>query len=228
MQSTSLQSFSLSFHNHLLHADRLGQHNPLLMLHGAGQASRQQFLALRYALLKQGRASVAADLIGHGETGGLIQHSSLSLRTQQTQAVIQATDLAGPLSLLGSSMGAYNAIRLSTLYPTVQLILCVPGIYIPAAYAVPFGPAFSAIIRQPDSWQHSDAWEILSGFTGRLLIVAAEQDAVIPAAIVERLYTSANRARERELVWLPTNHAIWPWLDQHPAHLAALCDKIGA
>jgi pimeloyl-ACP methyl ester carboxylesterase len=72
-------------------------------------------------------------------------------------------------------------------------------VYEPAAYALPFGPRFSEIIRRHRSWAGSDAWAILAGFTGNLLIIAAEHDAVIPLEIPERLLQSAQKARSRQL-----------------------------
>lgn len=73
--------------------------------------------------------------------------------------------------VFGSSMGAYNAIRLTQLHRVDALVLIVPGVYTPSAYEVPFGPDFSAIIRRERSWIDSDAWDILSRFEGRLHIV---------------------------------------------------------
>ncbi len=48
---------------------------------------------------------------------------------------------------------------------------------------MPFGPAFSAAIRQPESWGDSDAFAAIAAFRGRLLIASAELDAVVPAPI---------------------------------------------
>ena len=55
----------------------------------------------------------------------------------------------------------------------------------------------------PNSWEHSDAWELLAGFTGKLFVVAAEFDRVIPLGVIEKIYSSAARARKRELYIAP-------------------------
>ena len=146
--------------------------------------------------------STAFDCIGHGKTGGTFAESSLQSRQQQAMSVIRHGELA-PSTIIGTSMGAYNAIQLSDSLPLQSLILVVPGIYTHQAWSVPFGPSFSDIIRQPRSWVDSDAWEILGRFRGRLLVIAAANDSVIPREIPERLYASATNASERELLIIP-------------------------
>lgn len=172
-----------------------------LILHGAGASSRATASrsGLRPALQARGVASTSFDCIGHGETDGSLQYSSVSSRTRQAEAVIVARNLLDPLVIFGSSMGAYNAIKLTQTHEVAALILIVPGVYEPAAYDVPFGPQFSEIIRRDRSWADSDVWAILSEFTGNLLIIAAEHDAVIPLEIPERLLQSASKARSRQL-----------------------------
>ncbi|WP_420835419.1 serine aminopeptidase domain-containing protein [Aquitalea pelogenes] len=87
----------------------------------------------------------AFDFVGHGDTGGSLTGSSLAHRVRQAETVLVAGGLhTQPLALLGSSMGAYIAIRLLDDIQCSHLILQVPGAYTPDAFAVPFGPAFSA------------------------------------------------------------------------------------
>jgi len=83
------------------------------------------------------------------------------------------------------------------------LILLVPAMYTSMAYTVPFNEGFTDIIRQPESWENSDAWDILSGYRGRLLIIAAENDKVIPKRVIKKIYDSAVNAKERKLFVAP-------------------------
>jgi hypothetical protein len=71
------------------------------------------------------------------------------------------------------------------------------------AYTVPFNEGFTDIIRQPESWDHSDAWDILAGYRGRLLIIAAKNDKVIPKGVINKIYDSAVNAKERKLFVAP-------------------------
>ncbi len=75
--------------------------------------------------------------------------------------------------------------------------------YASEAYAVSFGNGFTDIIRRPGSWEKSDAWALLPAFTGHLMIVAAENDTVIPTDVIDRIYTSAVNAKEKTLYVVP-------------------------
>lgn len=173
----------------------------LLAIHGGGNAQEGVFAGVREELALRGVGSTAFDCVGHGRTGGDKLGSSLADRTAQARAVIEAT--RRPTAILGASMGAYNALRLAPELTPRALVLVVPGIYCPQAYEVPFGPGFSQVIRQPRSWADSDAWEILSQFTGRLLVVAAGDDDVVPLEIPRRLHEAAARAESRSLLVVP-------------------------
>ena len=192
----SLTPFHVPFAGHTLVGDiaPCGDAAPILILHGAGQSSRQRFRPIREDFYAQGLASVAFDLIGHGDTGGVLHQSSLISRTQQAGAVIEALSLPQPLAILAASMGAYTAVKLLEQYAVDRLVLMVPAMYAAEAYTVPFDQGFTEIIRRPRSWVESDAWKILNAYTGRLLIVAGENDRVIPGEVIQWIETAAARA----------------------------------
>lgn len=194
----------------------------LLILHGAGQARRERFRDIREHFLAHGVGSVAFDCIGHGETGGDLKSSSLRSRTDQARAVIEAAGLRQPFSVLGASMGGYTAVTLLRHYAVASLLLVVPAMYAAEAYPVRFDAGFTEIIRRPESWQASDAWGLLARFTGRLLIVAAEQDAVIPPGVIRTIYDAAAQAAERSLYVAPgVSHMVLTDLRaKDPARLA--------
>ncbi|HEX8957173.1 MAG TPA: alpha/beta hydrolase [Burkholderiaceae bacterium] len=205
-------TFSVDFAGTSLRGDAThGECGNVLLLHGAGASARNKFSILRHALEARGVGMTCFDCIGHGETGGEMSESSLLSRTRQAEAVIAHRGLEcgmdAPLSLIGFSMGAYNAIRLTQTHEVGSLILIVPGVYTPSAYGLPFGPQFSSAIRRERSWEDSDAWEILSRYRGRLLVIAAGNDAVIPREIPERLVASSVNAQWRRLLVVPdTEH----------------------
>ncbi|MBC2736389.1 MAG: alpha/beta hydrolase [Desulfobacteraceae bacterium] len=198
----TLQSFALPFENHSLRGDAYGERCNTIILHGAGKSSRTRFSRLREGLNANGIPTVSFDFIGHGETGGALVGSSLQERTAQAAAVIRHT-CCEPLTLIGASMGAYTAIKLAETFSVANLILLVPAIYTPQAYETPFGPPFSAVIRVPDSWQDSDAFRILEGFKGNLLVIAAEVDAVIPMAVIQKIHAAARQAETNRLHIVP-------------------------
>jgi len=202
--------------------------NRILYLHGAGNSTRRSHHLLRGALQQRGFGSICFDCIGHGETGGTFAQSSVASRTRQAQAVAEASGMPQPMVIFGSSMGAYNAIRMTQTHAVDALVLIVPGVYTPSAYEVPFGPEFSAIIRRARSWVDSDAWDILSRFEGRLLVIAAEHDATIPLEIPERLVAAATRAQSRVLRVVPgANHNyLWALLNEDQARFEEGLDLV--
>lgn len=173
----------------------------ILLLHGGARA-QDVFIDLRKILAQDQIGSVALDCIGHGQSTGNLSDSSLALRSAQAlyalkhhQTMIQ--------SCLGVSMGGYNALKLSQQLPLNAMILIVPGVYTPDAYHVNFGKQFSHIIRQPNSWFTSDAWEIIQNFKGNLLIVSAEKDEIVPSDIPQKLFESATQCKWKHHLIIP-------------------------
>lgn len=217
--------FDVAFAGQTLRADSsYGNNGHVLMIHG-GSKDREVFAHYRQLLDEMGYGTTAFDCIGHGASTGNITESSLYSRTQQALAVIAHLDV--PVTgCLGSSMGAYNAIQLSTRVDFRSLMLLVPGVYTPAAWTVNFGPAFSNIIRQDKSWQESDAWPLLAGFRGNLLVVAAECDDVIPQPIPEKLHQAAGSTTWKSLFVVPDadHNSVWKNITRSPS----LTDKAHA
>jgi pimeloyl-ACP methyl ester carboxylesterase len=200
-----MRRFRIPFDGHILVGDIMaGEALPrLLVLHGAGRSCRERFRDLREHFWARGIGSVAFDCIGHGDTGGDLKTSSLKSRTEQACAVIGAAGLTRPFSVLAASMGGYTAVTLLQRYDIANLVLIGPAMYAAEAYPVPFNGGFTEIIRRPKSWEASDAWNILSGFAGRLLVVAGERDTVIPPGVIRRIYESAANATERAVYVAP-------------------------
>ena len=181
----------------------------VLILHGAGNANRGYFRLFREQLLIHEISSAAFDFVGHGDTGGELKSSSLLSRTRQACTVVDSLNIQQPFAVIGASMGAYTAVKLLEYYQIQSLILIVPAMSTARAYTIPFNAGFTDIIRQPQSWGHSDAWAILSGYKGRLLIIAAENDKIIPKGVINRIHDSALKAKERKLFVAPrTSHTV--------------------
>jgi pimeloyl-ACP methyl ester carboxylesterase len=196
----------------------------VLFLHGAGKADRTRFDALRTQLREKFKiSSTAFDYLGHGDSTESTVPDSLKLRTEQAHEVIQRIHQTDRLSIVASSMSAYIALKLTEKYQVKNLILIVPAVYHHAAYAIPFSPAFTKIIRRDSSWVNSDAWSILEKYTGNLLIIAAENDEVIPCEVIKYLYDFAINARCRKKSVVPdAPHRILEFISEHPEYL----DKI--
>jgi pimeloyl-ACP methyl ester carboxylesterase len=224
------QRFKVNFGSNILIGDVLGPENApqVLVLHGAGNSNRGRFRTLREALLAKGITSAAFDFVGHGDTGGDLKSASLSSRTRQACRVVDALKWQQPLAVIGASMSAYTAVKLLEHFRIKNLILLVPAMYASQAYTLPFDRGFSDIIRQPQSWVQSDAWRLLADYTGRLLVVAGENDPVIPRDVINRIYGSAVNAAERKLYIAPNaSHFVFTDLRQNnPDEFSKVFDQI--
>jgi len=112
-------------------------------------------------------------------------------------------------------MGAYTALKVSEQVPVKALIFLVPAMYDQDAYTIHFGPQFTEIIRKPKSWYHSDAWDVLAKFSGKLLVVAGKNDNVVPQELTEKIYDVATRATRREIYWTNSSHALGDFIRDH-------------
>lgn len=194
-------SFTVQFKNTKLVGDIIPESfkPSVLILHGSGKSNRLRYDYIRFPLAQDGIATCTFDFIGHGETGGDVTSTSLRERTQQVAAVIDQLKMSQPLGLIGGSMGAYTAIKLTELYQVNCLVLIVPAVYRKEAYKLPFGEEFSNIIREEKSWDDTDAWDIISNYRGKLLIVVAGRDEIVPNEVSKRLYNSAAKAKTRRI-----------------------------
>ena len=214
----NLRTFELPFDNYVLRGDTYKEGCDTVVLHGAGKSSRARFSRIRKGLNTHGLPSVSFDFIGHGETGGEIVDTNLHGRTEQAAAVISHSCIE-PLTLIAASMSAYTAIRLTEIFAVNNLILLVPAVYTPQAYDLAFGTEFSTVIRVSNSWQNSDAFSILEGFKGNLLIIAAEYDNVIPIEVIVRIHESARHAKINILHTVPDSEHLTLFPKSQDFHL---------
>ena len=222
--------FQLKFGVHNLVGDILSDNGSIhvLILHGAGESGRSRFNFFREHLHLNGISSCAFDLVGHGETGGNLNRSSLFERTQQACKIIDSKKIQQPLKIVGASMGAYTAVKLLKYYDVSTLVLLVPAMYDSAAYTVPFDKGFTQIIRYPGSWERSDAWSLLSDYRGDIFIIAAENDEVIPAGVIDKLYASTLNAQKKKLYIAPkVSHFIFTELrSENPLEYKRIMDMV--
>ena len=110
---------------------------------------------------------------------------------------------------------------------------CIPAAYAAHAYMAPFGPEFSKILRTPQSWANSDAFDLTRNYDGHLLVISAEEDRVVPAAIPQR-YASAenNRASTVHHVVKGSGHNLSEHYEREPSartaaysEIASLCQR---
>jgi pimeloyl-ACP methyl ester carboxylesterase len=199
----------------------------VLFLHGAGKSSGERVMYLMIPLAERGVPSVSIDFSGHGSSTGRLKDSSLRKRTAEAAAALRWLDDTRQVVLCGSSMGAHSAIRLLQDISVRALILFCPAVYSRDAFDVPFNGGFSQIIRRPDSWRQSEAFDILPNFKGRLLVLMGELDSVIPRGLPEALLEAATNASTKELLTIPNaDHLLHGWIERHPEVCSQVVAKL--
>jgi pimeloyl-ACP methyl ester carboxylesterase len=185
----------------------------VLSFHGTGAAAnRKRIRYLLDYLACHGVSSICFDFSGHGESSGKMEQATLTIRKNEARAAARFLDARVPPVLIGTSMGGYIASLLSPEIQPRSLILFCPAAYSSEVMELKFNGSFSAAVRRPGAYLNSPVFKALESYSGKLLIVAAGQDAIIPREVVRLYQKSAPRAQTRVL-WLGnSDHKIHSWL----------------
>ncbi|MGW8379005.1 alpha/beta fold hydrolase [Streptomyces sp. ODS28] len=198
-----------------------GRHGVVIM-HGAGTGDKQRNLPLAEDFAARGHTAVALDFSGHGESSGTLPELSLRRRRDQASGVIEQVLPPGlPLILVGFSMsGQTVADLMDPLGDRVAaVVLCAPGVYGQRTADVPFGAGFTELIREPESWRDSAAFDVFARFTGRAVLVLPEADEVIPAGVTAGLESALGTSSDLSVVRLTgAPHQLGTWLSAQPQH----------
>src|SRR2546425_11226766 len=77
----------------------------LLLVHGAGQATKERARPLALKLAEYNISSFGFDFSGHGESTGKLEESSLYKRTTEAKEACRFLTSEEPLTVCGFSMG---------------------------------------------------------------------------------------------------------------------------
>lgn len=178
------------------------EENPMgvLILHGGGNGNKERFTDLQIVLEKGGIASLAIDFLGVGESTGTFQDGSLERRLGNARdALRELKKYADPnyLVVYGSSMGGYLAPIIAAEDNGVKAVIMTAGAaYHPNAENKPLTDAFTKVITQPKSWEHSKSFTALEHFQGKVLVIYGENDNIIPKEIQDRYNAIAEKKGE--------------------------------
>lgn len=144
---------------------------------GGARSDFTRLNPLLYRLQQQGIGSLTGNLSGHSrasEPGAV----DASLNTNLAEALRFHQHLGSRSdTVIGHSLGGAIALKLAAQRPNVRkLVLICPAVYPDAAHSAPFGPAFTAAIRQPFAFLDCDSYAFLRQFQGRVLLVIGEYD----------------------------------------------------
>ncbi|GHI08247.1 aminoglycoside phosphotransferase [Streptomyces cellostaticus] len=194
----------------------------VVLLHGAGNGSKERLLPLLAEFAAHGCRALAFDFSGHGESSGELAELSLRRRFEQAVAVIDAHAPArDPLVLVGFSMSGQTVADLVRHYGrrVAAVGLGAPAVYAPQAWDVPFGDGrgrFSEIIRTPGSWRGSPGLEVLRAYEGRAVLAVPGTDAVIPPEVTEAVQEALSACSQYTRFELPdAEHRLGLWFRDH-------------
>lgn len=124
------------------------------------------------------------------ESGQTFNNFTLDDRIRDLTATLKEIRHAYPdneITLIGVSMGGYCATIAAACCPETvdRLLLVAPAAYDFRARYCHFGPEFSAIIRQPLSWENSDAFWYAKQTIQPVTIIYYKNDKAVPKVIVE-------------------------------------------
>lgn len=199
----------------------------VVFLHGGGRSNVRRYTYLQHYFELKQIASLAFDSRGCGQSQGSFEEGSLSNRIVDAEAALTYFQQQTALSLSnifiwGSSMGGHIACLLSEKYPHLEgIVLQSAAAYGNEAESLKFNQEFSQFIRQPQSWRYSPAFTTLAKFKGRILVVYAEHDTVIPEEVKEQYKTFCKRKKDDITIKGGTHNLLRP---QNPTEQQALED----
>lgn len=200
-----------------------------IFLHGAGESNKERGDALCTEMARRGMRTVAFDFSGWGDSSRRTV-GSLQKRVDEAKAVIEKVLLRDPLPLIvmAFSMSGQVAIELLRSYRHVIRCLALfnPAIYDRDAITVPFGPEFSGIIRQPQSWKNADIASAFDGYSGKTLLVKSEYDDVIPPEVYQMITQAACMGSISELIIESASHQLGAFLNAHPDAVVRVAESI--
>jgi fermentation-respiration switch protein FrsA (DUF1100 family) len=175
-----------------------------LILFNGNAGNRALRAPLAEMLARQGIGVLMIDYRGYGGNpgapteAGLAQDARAARRWVADQGVLRGTRLA----YFGESLGTGVAVALAAESPPDALILRSPysSMADVAAYHYPFLPA---------RWLLRDRYasiDRIGSLSCPILIIAAERDSVVPAALSRRLFEAARPERRRWLILPGADH----------------------
>lgn len=205
-----------------------GRQPHVITFHGTGPTASHA--GTRYILdylARNGLSSLCFDFSGHGKSTGDMQQATLSVRKQEGHAAAAFLDPQASPVIIGTSMGGYIAALLAPVLNPQSLILFCPAAYPDEAMELKFGENFAAIAKRPGAYLHSPAFHALKSYRGKLLIIAAGKDELIPKEVPGLYAESAPLAGTKKLLWMDdSDHKIHTWLTLHPPERQSVLSEV--
>lgn len=166
-----------------------------------GWTGRQNTIAAQ-ALADLGFTSLTYDMRGNGESGGNLE--KLSRADFVDDAVIAYDFLKkhigrqAKIGVVGASFGGYTAVMLSERRNIACLSLRVPACYPDEGFERPQLAQLGEWRKEKYDYSKSRPMQLLHKFTGKVQIVEAGNDEIVPHRIIENYVSAVSEKRQLE------------------------------
>ena len=174
----------------------------VVLFHGnAGHAGHRDWYADE--LTRHGLRVILAEYPGYGSRSGKLGEAAMVADAAETLALARRT-FSGPLLLVGESLGAGVAAALANSEDVTAVLLITPWDRIEsiAQHHYPWLPVGSLLRDRYDSVEN------LSGYHGRIALVIAGNDSIVPAKFGQRLFDHLS-APKRLWIVPAADHNDW-------------------
>lgn len=165
----------------------------VVLFHGnAGHAGHRDWYADEFTRL--GLRVILAEYPAYGSRSGRLGEAALVADAAETLALARRT-FSGPLLLAGESLGAGVAAAVANSSEVTAVLLITPWDKIEsiAQHHYPWLPVGHLLRDRYDSVEN------LSGYPGRVALVIAGNDSIVPAKFGQRLY---ERLSDPKRLWI--------------------------
>jgi len=206
MQKVTFQSNGLSIHGTLVKPSSHEKPYPGIIIFHGMTSSEKGYIPLAEGLADQEIAGLAISMRGHGESDGDFNKATVAEAINDGIAaydflVSQPGIDANRIGLVGSSVGAILA-AITSSQRTVQSIV----FRAPAAYTTQMMQLSMAGTMLNESNQFHEitdlastpAGKAITNFSGSLLVIASENDTMIPSKITKGYFYISRRLKQKE------------------------------
>ncbi len=188
-----------------------GIRGTLILFHGnAGHAGHRAWLADEFS--RRGLRVILAEYPGYGPRPGKLGEASLVADAVQTIALARR-QFSGPLLLAGESLGAGVAAAALAQSPRgiAAIVLITPWDTLEhvARHHYPWAPVGWLLRDRYDSIANLAAY--LAASRGRIAVVVAAQDSIVPPRLGHALYDALPAAKSPKRLWVvpAADHNDW-------------------
>ncbi|MBI2621458.1 MAG: alpha/beta fold hydrolase [Candidatus Levybacteria bacterium] len=177
----------------------------VVFYHGRG-SSRKRYLEISKRLSNKGIMALAFDFRGCGKSDGVFKNQTQRMGIDDSRASLefllsQNVDRKR-IGIAGSSFGGFVAAILMSDFDFVKsLVFRAPAVYpneLLDTHVENIQDEYKKIKK--GKWLDSVAYDGISNFRGKLLIIQSEKDEVVKSWVVQNYFDKAVRASKKELV----------------------------